>query len=167
MSDSHDSTPTRLRLLPTWLLSQAGARAHRLLSEALAASNSRGHHYRLLAALEDLGPASQVDLGRAAGLDRSDVAVSLQQLERRKLVRRIADPVDRRRKRVALTASGRRALDSLDDAVRQVQDLVLQPLTTAERATLTALLARLQPDREGGTGALINSPGRARTRRPR
>jgi DNA-binding MarR family transcriptional regulator len=149
MPESHDVTPTRLRRLPTWLLSQASARAHRLLSDGLAASNARGYHFRLLAALDDLGPASQADLGRTLGLDRSDVAVGLQELERRKLVRRTTDPADRRRKRVALTASGRRALASLDTTVRELQDRVLEPLTTAERATLVALLERLQPGRDG------------------
>lgn len=145
MPESQDLTPTRLRRLPTWLLSQASARAYHLLSDALAAADSRGHHYRLLAALDDVGPASQADLGRALGLDRSDVAVGLAELERRKLVRRAADPGDRRRKRVALTTTGRRVLASLDEAVQEAQNQVLQPLSTAERATLIALLERLQP----------------------
>lgn len=145
MPESQDLSPTRLRRLPTWLLSQASARAHRLLSDSLTAQDSRGHHYRLLAALDDIGPASQADLGRIVGLDRSDVAVALAELERRDLVRRAADPGDRRRKRVVLTTTGRRVLQSLDEAVRQAQDQVLQPLNPAERATLIALLERLQP----------------------
>ena len=37
---------------PTWLLSQANARAHSLLTEALASEGVRGYHYRLLAALD-------------------------------------------------------------------------------------------------------------------
>jgi DNA-binding MarR family transcriptional regulator len=151
VAESEDLTPTRLRGLPTWLLSQASARAHRLLYDALAAANSRGHHYRLLAALDHIGPASQADLGRSLGLDRSDVAVGLAELEARGLVRRAADPGDRRRKRVVLTTTGRHALRSLDEAVRRAQQQVLQPLTTAERATLIALLERLQPgDRPDG-----------------
>jgi DNA-binding MarR family transcriptional regulator len=145
MAESQDLTPTRLRRRPTWLLSQASARAHGLLSDALAAADSRGHHYRLLAALDDAGPASQADLGRVSGLDRSDVAVGLAELERRDLVRRNADPGDRRRKRVAMTTTGRRVLRSLDEAVRQAQDQVLQPLSAAERTTLVTLLERLQP----------------------
>ena len=41
---------------PTWLLSRANARAHRILRQAFEAEGVRGYHFRVLAALEEYGP---------------------------------------------------------------------------------------------------------------
>jgi MarR family transcriptional regulator, lower aerobic nicotinate degradation pathway regulator len=37
----------------------------------------RGYHYRLLAGLDEWGPASQAALGRGTGIDRSDITAAL------------------------------------------------------------------------------------------
>ncbi|HEX5332200.1 MAG TPA: MarR family transcriptional regulator [Cellulomonas sp.] len=140
-----EDLPERLRRLPTWMLSQAAARAHRLLAEALADSDARGHHYRLLAALQDQGPTNQVVLGHRTALDRSDVAVGLAELEQRGLAHRDPDPDDGRRKRVQITDAGTRFLADLDEVVGAVQDEVLHQLTPEERRTFLDLLTRLQP----------------------
>jgi MarR family transcriptional regulator, lower aerobic nicotinate degradation pathway regulator len=133
---------TRLDAVPTWLLSRASARAHRLLSDAFAAAGTRGYHYRLLAALDELGPSSQAALGRSAELDRSDVVTTLDELEADALVERSPDPDDGRRKIVTMTAAGKRRLLKLDDVVAGVQEELLTPLSTAEeRAELIRLLA--------------------------
>jgi DNA-binding MarR family transcriptional regulator len=97
----------------------------------------------VLAALDELGPVSQVELGRAAGLDRSDVAATVAALEQRGSIRRAVDPDDLRRKRVALTPAGRRLLTRLDTVLDGVQQQVLEPLSATQRDTLVALLARL------------------------
>ncbi len=143
MSETMALTPRRLQTLPTWQLSQANVRAHALLSGALGRADARGHHYRLLAALEEIGPASQAILGRATALDRSDVAVGLAELERRELIERRPDPGDRRRKSVGLTRRGRRLLGDLDAAMQWVQEEFLAPLSPRERTTLVGLLERL------------------------
>ena len=62
-----DTTPARLSAKPTWLISQVSARAHRLLTDRLAAAGARGYHYRLLAALAEFGPSSQASLGGTRG----------------------------------------------------------------------------------------------------
>ncbi|GAA1507586.1 MarR family winged helix-turn-helix transcriptional regulator [Nocardioides humi] len=128
---------------PTWLLSRANARAQGLLGEAFAAAGVRGYHYRLLAALEEHGPSSQADLGRATGIDRSDVVATLDDLVGWRLARRDPDPADRRRNVVTLTRAGGRRLVELDGVLDGVQEAVLEPLTRSERRTLLALLARL------------------------
>ncbi|HEX4463516.1 MAG TPA: MarR family transcriptional regulator [Solirubrobacterales bacterium] len=130
----------RLDALPTWLLSRSSGRAHRLLSDAFDAAGARGYHYRALAALEDLGPASQAMLGRRAALDRSDVVATLAELEVDALVERTLDPDDGRRKIVSITSAGRRRLRQLDDRVASVQEELLAPLSTDERAELIRLL---------------------------
>jgi MarR family transcriptional regulator, lower aerobic nicotinate degradation pathway regulator len=133
----------RLDSLPTWLLSRSSARGHRLLADALAEAGARGYHYRALAALEELGAASQAELGRRAELDRSDVVATLAELEADGLVERTADPDDARRRIVTPTAAGRRRLKKLDGIVASVQEELLAPLSAAERAELIRLLGRV------------------------
>jgi DNA-binding MarR family transcriptional regulator len=103
----------------------------------------RGYHFRLLAALEQYGPASQADLGRHTGIDRSDVVGVLNDLVARDLAQREPDPTDGRRNIVAMTKHGASALQRLDAVLDDVQDAVLAPLTPNERKTLVRLLTKL------------------------
>src|SRR5882757_6339055 len=109
-------TADRLKDRPTWLISQAYAHSAALLAAGFEARGDglRGYHYRLLAALEQWGPASQADLGRDTGIDRSDVTAVLTDLESRGLVERKVDPDHKRRNIVSLTAQGSDALRKLD-----------------------------------------------------
>src|SRR5258708_5328955 len=97
-----EKAPERMRERPTWLIGRAYARATGLLQEGFARSGDglRGYHYRLLAALEEGGPASQAALGRSTGIDRSDVTAALVELEARGLVRRGVKDGEHRRPRV-------------------------------------------------------------------
>ena len=143
MAEQTVPTPERLRALPTWQLTQAHARAHTLLQQGLVRAGARGHHYRLLSALEESGPLSQAQVGRAVALDRSDVAGGLAELEARGLVRRDADPRDRRRNQVALTPAGAQFLRELDVVMHDVQEAFLARLSASERVVLAELLGRL------------------------
>lgn len=138
-------TPDRLQDRPTWLLGQAAARASALLAAGFAdhGDGLRGYHYRLLAALEQWGPASQADLGRDTGIDRSDVTAALAELEARGLVTREVDPEHRRRKIVSITTAGTSTLRRLDRVLDGIQEELLAPLSATQRKQLTAILARL------------------------
>ncbi|MBB5866899.1 DNA-binding MarR family transcriptional regulator [Allocatelliglobosispora scoriae] len=136
-------TPPRLAALPSWLLTQTAAHAHRLVADTFAAQGSRGYHYRLLAALADGGPASQAVLGRRTGIDRSDVVAALNELADQALIERSPDPDDRRRNTVTITGAGTARLDHLDEVLTGVQDQLLAPLSPDERATLIRLLTRV------------------------
>lgn len=141
-------TPDRVADRPTWLISRVFGRSSSLLFGAFDARGDglRGYHYRLLAALEQWGPASQADLGRDTGIDRSDVTAVLADLEARELVVREVDPNHKRRKIVTLTADGLAALRDLDRTVGDVQDVVLAPLSANQRKQFLGLLARLVDD---------------------
>ncbi len=135
--------PQRIARLPTWLLSQANARAHRLLAEAFARHGMRGYHYRLLAALEESGPASQITLSRRTGIDRSDVVAALNDLELEGLLTRSSDAQDRRRNAIAITTTGTARLAELHDVVADVQEALLAPLPPPDRSELLRLLSHL------------------------
>jgi len=141
-------TPTRVKDRPTWLISRAYARSSGLLNAGFEAQGSglRSYHYRLLAALEEWGPASQADLGRSTGIDRSDVTAALAELESRNLIERTVDPEHKRRNIVTLTPEGREQLRDLDTVLDAIQDELLAPLTATQRRQFITLMSRLLDD---------------------
>jgi MarR family transcriptional regulator, lower aerobic nicotinate degradation pathway regulator len=137
--------PARLRDRPSWLISRAYARASGLLNEAFEANAAglRSYHYRLLAALDEWGPASQADLGRSTGIDRSDVTAALTELETRGLIERTVDPDHKRRNIVSITDAGTEQLVILDQVITDVQDQLLAPLTPAQRRQFVIIMHRM------------------------
>ncbi|HET8994589.1 MAG TPA: MarR family winged helix-turn-helix transcriptional regulator [Rhodococcus sp. (in: high G+C Gram-positive bacteria)] len=135
--------PARLEHLPSFLLSQAALHIHRVVFDRLDAADARGHHYRVLAALDEYGPSSQIDLGRRCALDRSDVVSVLDTLVDRHFVERAPDPNDRRRNIISLTRRGRNRLFDLELTVTAVQDVAFAPLDADERAQFAAMLTKL------------------------
>jgi DNA-binding MarR family transcriptional regulator len=140
-----------LRAIPTWLLAQVGAQGGRLVGERLRALET-GHryHFSLLAALAEFGPASQAELGRRIGLDRSDVTAAVADLERGGFARRMPDPDDRRRNLVTITDAGTRHLDIIATEIREAQDELLAPLKPAERREFVRLLQVVMDHHAGG-----------------
>jgi DNA-binding MarR family transcriptional regulator len=143
MTLADDATPTLLSQKPSWLISQISMRAHRLLTERLATAGARGYHFRLLAALEEFGPASQASLGRRTEMDRSDVVAAINELDVRKLAERATDQNDRRRNVITITAKGRAHLRRLDALLAAAQDELLAPLSPGERQAFVGMLTRL------------------------
>jgi DNA-binding MarR family transcriptional regulator len=137
------AAPTRVRTKPSWLLNQAAIPASRLVAERLASVGARRYHYVLLAALDEVGPASQADLSRRTTIDRSDMVAAVNELAERGLVQRTPDPTDRRRNVITLTTAGRRQLRKLDTLLAKAQDDLLAPLSPEERLELVDLLTRV------------------------
>jgi DNA-binding MarR family transcriptional regulator len=138
-------TPARVKDRPTWLISRAFARSSGLLAAGFEAHGQglRSYHYRLLAALDEWGSASQAELGRGTGIDRSDVTAALTELESRGLVGRAADPEHGRRNIVTITTAGVERLRQLDVVIDGVQEAVLKPLTATQRRQFMALVKLL------------------------
>ncbi|SEQ72162.1 DNA-binding transcriptional regulator, MarR family [Lentzea xinjiangensis] len=138
-----EDTPARLADKPSWLLTQLAVHAHRLASEGFGEAGARGYHFRVLAALDEFGVASQAELGRRCAMDRSDVVAAVTELAERGFVERTQDPQDRRRNMVTLTGAGQEQLRRLDRVLDQAQDTLLEPLAAQDRQTLTRLLTAL------------------------
>jgi DNA-binding MarR family transcriptional regulator len=143
MAPLDDVTPAALRQKTSWLLGQTSMHAHRLLTDALDAGDARPYHYRVLATLQEFGSGSQVDVGRHAGLDRSDVVATVDELVERGFVDRAADPIDRRRNIISITPAGRAHFRRLDKILAAVQEELLSPLSPKQREQLIRLLTRV------------------------
>ncbi len=124
-------------------MTQTAMHAGRLVSEGFASADARGYHYRLLAALEEFGPASQAALGRRTGIDRSYVVEAINELAEGGLVERTQDPEDRRRNIITITPAGVRQLRRLDGVLSGIQDELLAPLSADERNELARLLRKV------------------------
>jgi MarR family transcriptional regulator, lower aerobic nicotinate degradation pathway regulator len=138
-----EEAPARWKSLPSWLLTQTANHAHRLVTDGFSSVHARGYHYRLLATLEEFGPASQATLGRRSDIHVSDMVATINELAEHKLVERAPDPADRRRNIISLTTSGKRQLRRLEKRLAERQDELLAPLSPKERQRLTEMLSRL------------------------
>ena len=109
----------------------------------MAAAGGHAYHFAILAALDEFGPDSQVQIAHRCGIDQSDVNTMLNELVEQGHVARTPDPADRRRNLVTLTAAGRRRLEALDTTLTGVQQDILDALSATERDMLTGLLTRI------------------------
>lgn len=137
------SAPARVRAKVSWLLGQTSTVAQQVVGGRLAAMGAHRYHYSLLAALDEFGPASQAELGRRTGLDRSDVAAAVADLAKRRLLEREPDPDDLRRNVVEIAAAGREHLAALDQLLASAHHELLASLSAAERTQLAELLTRI------------------------
>ena len=138
-----EQTPTALTQLPSWLLTQSAAQAHRVVTESFAAGGARGYHFRLLATLVEFGPASQAELGRRSSIDRSDVVAALNELENDGYVERSPDPADGRRNVITITTAGKRHQRRLTTLVGKAQEEIFGQLSATDRTRLTSILTKL------------------------
>ncbi len=93
---------------------------------------------RLLAAVEQIGPARTSDLARLDSSSQPTTTAQLQRAEERGWVRRAADPSDGRASLVELTEAGREVLGD----VRRARAAALAPRLDELDATERDLLAR-------------------------
>ena len=99
--------------------------------------------FAVLARLAEVGPLSQNHLGRATAMDAATIKGVVDRLARLGYVATTADPDDRRRLTVTLTAAGTALFADRTTTALQVSDQTLAPLTGTERQSLLDLLSRL------------------------
>ena len=136
--------PSRELLLSTpFLLKRLGLAVKECSLEAFESSELNPQHYAVLSMLEEGARETQATIADALGYDRSHLVGLLDELERRELVERRRDRVDRRRHLVSMTPAGKKALGKLRAITKQVESEFLAPLSPEERQTLHALLLEL------------------------
>ena len=141
----------------------------------VAAGGVTPTQYGLLSILVRRPNIDQLTIGEELGLDRI-----LKRLESKELVTRVVDPANRRRKLCLATARGAALVRRHHQDMQNSQNLLLNPLSPAEREVFMGLLARLvEGNNDNGRTSLrpdglaldagnrVGSAASAQARRPR
>ncbi len=111
--------------------------------------------YGLLSILATRPNIDQFTIGEELGLDRANVAGILQRLESRKLISRVVDAENRRRKICLATPKGLALVKRYDQQMQDCQKRLLSPLSPTEREVFMTLLSRLvEANNESGRTSL-------------
>ena len=110
---------------------------------ALGDAQLRPTQYAILSLIGDNPAVSQSALSRALAIKKANLVALIAELERRNLVVRTTDAVDRRVQALSLTADGCALLADWRAKVAAHERAMLHGFSDAERDTLLALLTRL------------------------
>lgn len=135
---------------PAFLLAQVGAHAAAQFAERLGALQLSPPDAGILRLLRTTSGISQQELSGRLRIHPSRLVAILDNLERRGLVERRANPDDRRLYSLHLTADGGEMLNGIGRIGREHQDALLASLNAEERVQLNGLLQRIA-DQQGLT----------------
>jgi DNA-binding MarR family transcriptional regulator len=131
-----------------YLLKHATARLHDLADAALEPLGLDGKELGVLRLLVGREPASQLEVARMLGIDRTTMVALLDGLEKKGVVTRRQDPADRRRNVVELTDAGLALYARADAAYAVAEKDFLSPASAADAEALRQVLhAVVRPDR--------------------
>jgi MarR family transcriptional regulator, organic hydroperoxide resistance regulator len=120
----------------------------RRLTEELAKHGIAFKQYFYLRALLEEDRISQIELSERVGMNRATVTSVVDTLERQGLVRRLADPHDRRVYLVALTAKGAKLRGPIMDTIASIQRAASAGLTERELAQFRRTAEKIQQNLE-------------------
>jgi DNA-binding MarR family transcriptional regulator len=122
-------------------------RAHQLavgfFAENTATFDITPVQFAMLNALVDEPGEDQVTLAGKVAFDAATSGAVIARLEAKGLLRRDADPKDKRRKLLTATSEGEKIVVAMKAAVADVQGQIMQPLSAKEAEQLTSLLGKL------------------------
>ena len=127
----------------TYLLGRVAAAAGKAANAKLATLDLDTRHYSALAVIVHSDGPSQQTVAAALGADRATVVALVDELERRRLVRRATNPLDRRAHALHATPAGRRLAKQAHQLMDQCEQEFLARLEDPERAALAATLQTL------------------------
>lgn len=98
----------------------------------------------LMALLYEHGSLSQTNVGKCLGMGRASAGALIDDLEKRKLVDRKADPKDKRVWLVGLTDEGKELAAQLEQRDLDLRDLFREGVTREERSHLAGVLQKFR-----------------------
>jgi DNA-binding MarR family transcriptional regulator len=138
---------------PAYLLYKAGIYAQKAFDEAFGAVGLNAREFLVLS-FATTEPLSQQDIARRLTIDPTVVVGLVDELERRRLIRRRRDPDDRRRYLLEVTDTGAEVLAKAERAATEATQSFLDPLDKRQSQQLGELLVALMtpkmPWLEGG-----------------
>lgn len=128
-------------------------RAHQLsvaiFAEKTVAFDITPVQFAMLNALMDEPGADQITLAGKVAFDAATSGAVIARLEAKGLLRREADPKDKRRKLLTATQEGENVVSAMKAAVSDVQNQIMHPLNDNEAEQLTNLLKKLVAGHDG------------------
>ena len=125
---------------PGHLLRRCQQYAADIYSEEIGGAGVTPRQYAVLHTVENNEGASQTELVRLTGIDRSTLADMIQRLIAKDLLARKRTEEDQRANAVRLTASGRKAIRAVQTAVERAEKRILDPVPASKRTELVRLL---------------------------
>lgn len=126
-----------------WALSVLSGAFLKWAGTAVAGLPGAARGYLVLDAVARGEHRSQLALARRLGVDKTAMTYLLDELEAAKLVTRRPDPIDRRARRVELTAKGAHKLAKSREQIDATEARLLAPLNATEARAFHDLLARV------------------------
>jgi MarR family transcriptional regulator, temperature-dependent positive regulator of motility len=125
----------------TWyLLARAGSLAYQRWAAMIADFDVSPSQYKVLMTLGETGPLGQQRLAELIGVDPRNAVPIVESLVERGLIRREVDHVDRRRRVLDLTPTGRGVTHNLALVGAEIEQDILRPLLRAEQASLRQMM---------------------------
>lgn len=128
---------------PAFLLAQLGAHAASQFAERLRVLELTPPDAGILRLLRIAAGLSQQELAAKLRIHPSRMVAIVDNLEKRGLVERRANPDDRRLYSLYLTRAGGDALEKIGRVAREHQEALLSSLSSEERNALATLLSRV------------------------
>ena len=126
-----------------FLLRRAHQRSSSIFQKLFADSGLTPLQFTSLVKIRDQGRASQNLLGRLTHADPATIMGVINRLVERGLIRKSADPDDKRKSILILTSKGLNLIEALETAARTVSEETLAPLSSSEQKTFLRLLTKL------------------------
>jgi DNA-binding MarR family transcriptional regulator len=152
-----DKAPASL----AFLLSQVGIHASSRFAARLGELDLQPPLFRVLNLVDAAEGRSQQEIARAVQAPPSRMVGFVDELERRGLVERRADPDDRRVRALYLTPAGREALARGREVARRHEAELTAGLSEAERERLVELLRKVVDEQAIGAGVHPGFSGKA------
>ncbi len=139
----HDNSGGRLDQSVLHLLHRAGQVADELFAAEMAGGELTPRQFAVLAALAKHETASQTDIVRETGIDRSTLADIVKRLVQKGALARRRAKHDARAYAVRLTPAGQAILKQAEPAAQRVNDRLLKQVGGTRRGELVDALANI------------------------
>lgn len=127
----------------SFLINKLAQLAGRKMAEALQPLQMQARESGILAAIAQLGPMSQQQLGEVLLIDRTTMVLSIDRLEELDFVERAAHPKDRRVSLIRLTRRGEGAMLEAKRRLEECEAALLTPLDAEEQTRFRESLFRI------------------------
>ncbi len=132
-----------MRQRATDMLRDFYLRSHRAIDRIMAGEGASYARARLLMHVAREGPLRSVEIASSFGQAPRTVTEAIDGLERDGLVRRTADPSDRRAKLISITDAGRAAIEGAEASKQAYIDTVFGALSPEECGEIVRLIGKL------------------------